>query len=82
MPAQAGQRKRTPLTPNVQALGARQAAELLGYSLKRFYELTQEPDFPVPVQLTPGGDKKWIRDELMEWVRTRPRVQPRAEDAS
>ena len=78
MPAHAGSkakaRARAQLTPNVQALGGRQAAELLGYSLKRFYEIAARQDFPVPVQLTDNGDKKWIRDELMGWLRARPRV--------
>ena len=84
MPAQAGQKARNlraSLTPNVQALGARQAAEFLGYSVPRFYALAQRQDFPLPVQIDAGYDKKWIRDELMAWLSTRPRVIPRQNGA-
>lgn len=78
MPRRAGLR---PLTPGMQALGARQAAELLGIGVHRFYALAKGDGFPCAVRLVPGGDLKWSREELMSWFKARPRYRWAGEEA-
>lgn len=41
----------------------------------RRYEIIKEPDFPLPIRLTPGADPVWVASEVREWIESRPRVK-------
>ena len=56
------------------ALRARDAADLLGVSIREFYRVKKDPSFPAPVQVTTRGRTlRFLRDELEAWLRSRPR---------
>lgn len=67
--------RRAPLSGNTEALTKSQAAELLGYSPKRFRDLlSSEPTFPVPVRVFVGSAERFLRSEILSWLKARPRV--------
>ena len=60
-------------------LNERQAAELLGVSVRKFHELRSESWMPLAIELGPRA-LRWRRDELLEAIATRaPRRTIRAE---
>lgn len=64
-----------PLTANVYTMTARHLAEFFGLRVKRLYQLiNDEPSFPAPRRVFQKMGRRWLRDEVIEWVRTRPQV--------
>lgn len=54
-------------------LTVEEAVSLLPFGTSRLYQLIGEGKFPAPRDI--GGRRGWLRSEVLEWMRERPRVE-------
>ena len=52
----------------------KEVLRLVGLGKTRLHELIREGRFPEPVSLTGGRAVGWWEAEVVEWIRSRPRV--------
>ncbi len=39
-------------------------------------DITSQPGFPAPVEVTPDGKPRWVLSEVSEWLKQRRKIQP------
>jgi prophage regulatory protein len=52
---------------------------MLGVCKATVYNWIREGDFPLPFHLGPRN-VGWRSDEIQDWIKSRPRVEPRTRD--